>query len=642
MKKLITILLTSLVFLAQADETTIWQDSTLADTVRLKAIDNAAWGAVFTEPQKAIKLAEIQKELAERFNSPHYIAQAYNTLGVAHYARSDYIKAIRSFEKSLELKKAVKDSLSVAKTLNNLVGIYASQGKYKKALEYLTQSQVIYENLGDSSGLAGTYNNLGNIYKEQGDYANAQKEHAKALSYYKALQQKTEVIKVTNNLIALLSATDKHHKAIELVYKNIALCNESNNKLDLATLFSNTAIIYKELKNNDSAQHYYSLSLKLYEELGNKKGAAGDYFNLGMLHLSIGENIAAKESCLKGLKLAEESGALTEEQSACQCLYRVYKELREHNSSLMYYERSNDLKDSLQAIETSNILNKLKFDKLMYQDSILQVQREFAIEQDHQEEIRLKNRNRNILFLLIGGILVIVFIILGRMRLLRRSQNLIKAERDRSDALLLNILPEDIAEELKHQGSSEARSIKDACVLFSDFKGFTMLAEHLSAQELVSELNTCFKTFDNIMQAYQIEKIKTIGDAYMAASGLNYSEEDHVFNCVKAAIEMQEFIEERKRDLLSKGKKAFSMRIGLHVGEVVAGIVGLSKFQYDIWGDTVNTAARMESSGEVSKVNISDAVYQRLKNHSDLNFEDRGKIEAKNKGDMNMYFVSLR
>jgi class 3 adenylate cyclase len=209
-----------------------------------------------------------------------------------------------------------------------------------------------------------------------------------------------------------------------------------------------------------------------------------------------------------------------------------------------------------------------------------------------------------------------------------------------SDSLLLNILPEKIADELKIHGKAQAQEFESADILFTDFKGFTEASAKLNAAELVSEINTCFIVFDNIMGKYGIEKIKTIGDAYMAASGLPVQSDDSAKNAVLAALEMQEFISKRKAEMDAAGKPAFEMRVGIHTGPVVAGIVGVKKFQYDIWGDAVNTAARMESSGEVEKVNISEATYNYLKDDPDLFFESRGKIEAKGKGDIEMYFVS--
>lgn len=224
---------------------------------------------------------------------------------------------------------------------------------------------------------------------------------------------------------------------------------------------------------------------------------------------------------------------------------------------------------------------------------------------------------------------------------IREQHEVVKKERDRSEELLLNILPEQVAEELKEKGEAEAQLIDQVTVLFTDFKGFTAMSEVLTAKDLVSDLNECFSEFDRIVGKYGIEKIKTIGDAYMAAGGLPIPNDTHAQDVIKAAFEMRAFVEAGKAKKIEQGLPYFEIRIGIHTGPVVAGIVGVKKFQYDIWGDTVNTASRMESSGEVGKVNISQATYELLKDDSEFTFKNRGKIEAKGKGEMEMWFVSL-
>ena len=206
----------------------------------------------------------------------------------------------------------------------------------------------------------------------------------------------------------------------------------------------------------------------------------------------------------------------------------------------------------------------------------------------------------------------------------------------------MNILPTEIAEELKEKGRADAKSFEMVSILFTDFKEFTQTSENLSAEELVGEINICFETFDNICGKYGIEKIKTIGDAYMAAGGLPVPMDDSIKNTVMAALEMQAFISKRKSEKDMLGKPAFAMRCGIHTGPVVAGIVGVKKFQYDIWGDTVNTASRIESNGEADKVNISHTTYELLKEDNDFTFESRGKIEVKGKGSIEMWFVKSK
>ncbi len=193
----------------------------------------------------------------------------------------------------------------------------------------------------------------------------------------------------------------------------------------------------------------------------------------------------------------------------------------------------------------------------------------------------------------------------------------------------------------REAGFTEARQFDNATILFTDFKGFTQLSEQVTPAELVQELNACFKEFDALMTKYHIEKIKTIGDAYMAGGGLPDPQHGSPADVVRAALEMQDFMEHHKAERNAAGKPYFEMRVGIHSGPVVAGIVGVKKFQYDIWGDTVNTASRMESSGEVGQVNISEATYALVKNEASFTFIPRGKVQAKGKGEMEMYFVEM-
>ncbi|OCK50902.1 hypothetical protein BA768_03705 [Chryseobacterium sp. CBo1] len=214
-----------------------------------------------------------------------------------------------------------------------------------------------------------------------------------------------------------------------------------------------------------------------------------------------------------------------------------------------------------------------------------------------------------------------------------RTQELQK-EKQKTEDLLLNILPHEVAEELKEKGSSEAKYYDEVTVIFTDFVDFTQSSEKLGAEKMLAELNDCFTEFDRIMEKYNLEKIKTIGDAYLAVSGLPVSNEQHAKNAVDAGLEILSYIQQRKKD----NPNALDIRIGIHSGSVIAGIVGVKKFAYDIWGDTVNTAARMEQNSVLGKLNVSETTYQLVKDH--FTFEHRGKIETKGKGAMEMYFVN--
>ena len=259
------------------------------------------------------------------------------------------------------------------------------------------------------------------------------------------------------------------------------------------------------------------------------------------------------------------------------------------------------------------------------------------IYQDEQEKLKTEIRHRIQLSAVIAVLLfliVIVVIVQKNFRVQQKLNGLLSKEKKRSEDLLLNILPAEVAEELKDKGSAEARFFEPVTVMFTDFKSFTRVSERLSPQQLVNELDCCFREFDHIMKRHNIEKIKTVGDAYLAVSGLPVADTLHAVKMVNAALEISEFMKARKEKM---GDDTFEIRIGLHSGGVVAGIVGVSKFAYDVWGDTVNTAARMEQNCEPGRINISETTYQLVKNQFSCQF--RGKIAAKNKGDLNMYFV---
>jgi len=230
-----------------------------------------------------------------------------------------------------------------------------------------------------------------------------------------------------------------------------------------------------------------------------------------------------------------------------------------------------------------------------------------------------------------------IFIVREFVRTRTIAERQIKEANAKNEELLLNILPSETAEELKATGTAEAKSFDEVTVMFTDFKNFTQASEKMNAKELVSEINYIFSGFDKIISKHNIEKIKTIGDSYMCAGGLPVANKTNAVDVVSAALGIQHFMNQLKDEREKENKRSFEIRIGIHTGPVVAGIVGVKKFAYDIWGDTVNIASRMESSGEVGKVNISGATYELVKEKFQCTY--RGKIPAKNKGEIDMYFV---
>jgi adenylate cyclase len=296
---------------------------------------------------------------------------------------------------------------------------------------------------------------------------------------------------------------------------------------------------------------------------------------------------------------------------------------------------------------------KAKFDSLSFINTLdsLQIKEQSLILSEKEAQLAnqkaqydLRQSQVNLLISLAGIVLLVAGGLYYRMsaarkvsKLLADKNQLIIAEQKRSDELLLNILPQSVADELKIKGAAEPRHYDEVTVLFSDFTGFTTISEQLTPKELVEELDACFKGFDEIITKYKLEKIKTIGDAYMAAGGLPNLDPEHPRRMVLAALEIQHFLFDRQAERSAKGLPSFQARIGIHTGEIVAGVVGLKKFAYDIWGDTVNVASRMESNSMPGRVNISTQTHELVKDFFEC--ESRGKINAKNKGEIEMFFV---
>lgn len=303
-----------------------------------------------------------------------------------------------------------------------------------------------------------------------------------------------------------------------------------------------------------------------------------------------------------------------------------------------------EIKDELLLARYKNMYDSLAYLRVM--DSMDLVKQDVELQQQESELARQKIQQSFSLLGAGGATILFLLILFSYFKQKKNNQLLseknlqIQAEQSRSEDLLLNILPAKVANELKQFGTAKAHKYEGVSVLFTDFKNFSQIAEQLSAEQLVAELDYCFKAFDSIIDKYGLEKIKTIGDSYMCAGGLPIPNEDNAKLAVRAAMDIQLFLEKWNEEKIKNNEPYFEARVGIHTGSIVAGVVGTKKFAYDIWGDTVNIASRMESKGEIRKVNISGTTYDLIKDDFECTF--RGKIHAKNKGDIAMYFVDSR
>jgi len=398
---------------------------------------------------------------------------------------------------------------------------------------------------------------------------------------------------------------------------------------DLPYALNYVGRVYTRQGEFERAVQTHTEAFEIAKKLDARLDMVQSLVGLGQAYYAKEDISQAINAYKKSLEYGTPMKAMSEMKDAYQGLTLAYAKTSDFANAYRYQDSLLAIKDQLFNIETDKKLGTLQFsfdlDKKESEISLLNKDKELQ-----QQEIKRQKLVRNSF---IGGFAIVLLF----AAVFFTQRNKISKEKKRSEELLLNILPEETAEELKSTGSAKAKSFDLVSVLFTDFKNFTQASEKLTPEELVAEINYCYSEFDRIITKYGIEKIKTIGDSYMCAGGLPTTNDTHPFDVVQAALEMVNFIEKNKQERIEKGQPFFELRLGVHTGPVVAGIVGIKKFAYDIWGDTVNTASRMESSGQIGKVNISGSTYELIKDK--FTCTHRGKIEAKNKGLIDMYFV---
>jgi class 3 adenylate cyclase len=356
------------------------------------------------------------------------------------------------------------------------------------------------------------------------------------------------------------------------------------------------------------------------------------------IYLNRGNTSEALEYAKRSLQLAKKYGLKDQIGDSNLLLSELYEKQGDQITAYKYYKDHIVYRDSVQ-----NVAKVQEMADLRTNFEVSQKQTELDLKETALNLSNQQKKNQRIVILATAiALFLIGLLAVGlyrRNKFIQRTKKIIEDEKERSDNLLLNILPEETAQELKDSGSVTAKKYESVTVLFSDFKGFTSYSETLSPEALVETIGFYFSKFDAIIEKYGLEKIKTIGDAYMCAGGLPFPSDNHAENMIKAAMEITEFVAKTKSDVNAKALN-FDIRVGINTGPVVAGVVGAKKFAYDIWGDTVNIASRMESASEPGKINISENTYEIIKGHFDCEY--RGELAAKNKGKMKMYFVNAK
>jgi len=554
-------------------------------------------------------------------------------------------------------------------TLSNIGFTYKNLDEYPKALEYFLQSLEIEKELTGSNNPT-TLVNIAIIYQNLGDNKNAIEYMLKAEQLAEDSGNKSEMAKM-DHLTAIIYYNNKdYHNAQFYNKESIRLARTSKDAVTLEAALLISSKIHQSLYDYENAMLDYREHLRikdslLFEEQSEKNQLLEQQFVIERTEKEI-EMLIADED-IKDLEF-QRLRLETETQDQELRLFRQNDSLQKITIQNQDLEKRRVTQEKLLAEERLNAEikdNEIQDLKQKEEIQTLQLERQELVQKEQENEITLLNKENEInelnlkkiqtrnkfLFGIILLAIIILYLVYRGLRYakqtnkilvkqnneIERQRDEIDHERKRSDKLLLNILPEETATELKEKGSATPKHYEMVSVLFTDFVGFTNIAEKLTPQELVMELDKCFLEFDKIIDKHNLEKIKTIGDAYMCAGGIPVKNTTNPIDIVKAGIEIKNFMNKLKEEKEAKGEKFWELRIGIHTGQVIAGVVGKNKFAYDIWGDAVNTASRMESSGVPGKVNISGETYNLVNDHFEFTY--RGKIKAKNKGEIDMYIV---
>ncbi|MCX8533994.1 adenylate/guanylate cyclase domain-containing protein [Chryseobacterium luquanense] len=575
-------------------------------------------------------------------NFPEYLYDAYLFAGTFYLSNKDFKKSLNYYQKSLEVAKKNKNEQQVANSKMFIGNIYSETKQYEKAKPFLNDAKDYFEEHQLNNDLKMLYYYFSDIYYNQKDYNNAQFYINKTLRLSNEQDPMYRYFTHQKGLIDLkaIMHDEKDFKKERKTQELQRLTNEQSKNLDY--FLSLKTIVPSEI----FIQNYKILQ-EAYEQLGD--------YEKSLFYLKKANDENEKTYGLDKMRNLAETQSKSEIASE-----RLKVKLEEENKRIQL-QKEIELKALRFEYEKKQAVAKTEEERkrLALEEDLKRKEIQIKFEEE-QKAVALKyNQEKNIarlnqekkdaiakadlesskteknMWAVGAGLSLLLLGFAGFSYNQKRKDNKkIAEEKQKSDDLLLNILPFEVAEELKEKGKTSAKHFDMVSVLFTDFVNFTANSERIGVQEVLNELNICFTEFDRIMEKYNLEKIKTIGDAYLAVSGLPVSNDQHAKNAVNASLEILSYIQQRKID----NPNALDIRIGIHSGPVIAGIVGVKKFAYDIWGDTVNTAARMEQNSVLGKLNVSEATYQLIK--EDFTFEYRGKIETKGKGALEMYFVN--
>ena len=586
-------------------------------------------------PQETINYAATARDLAQKLDFKNGLAYAYKNIGIAYYTLGNYVASIENYDHSLAVFDSLKDKSGVANILSNEGAVYFNQGDDEKALELYLKALQVSEAIGDTLRMLTALQNIGAVYYNKPSTRDqALGYFLRALPMSESLKNNDAIGTITVNIGELYLLKENYDSALIYFQKSMTAYKGSEN---IPYTLNDIGKVYQKRKDYETAIKYHQEAFNISEKLNAKVDMAESLLGLGDTYMGQGDALTAIDYYKRAETILRQiSNANYDLENTYRGLAAAYSSKSDFKNAFKYETLFTGVKDSLYNLDIAKKLSSLQFNfDIQKKQSQIDLLKKDQVLQDL--DLKRQKLAKNALMIGLGLLSFIAIILYRNYRQKIKTNKILDSQKVKIENLLLNILPAEVAEELQKNGVATPRFYKMASVLFTDFKGFTKLSENLTPQEVISELDVFFMAFDDIVEKYGLEKIKTIGDSYMCAGGIPTENDSHPLNIVKAGLEMQAFILKRNAERAERKLPEWNIRVGINTGQLVAGVVGKKKYAYDIWGSTVNVASRMESNGEPGRVNIAASTYELVKDKYACTH--RGKIFAKNIGEIDMYFV---
>ena len=630
---------------------------------------------------KALEYIEKALLINEEIGRNEGVAINLGNIGNVYGDLSDYPKALEYYSKALQINEEISNKKGMAINLGNIGLVYSDLSDYPKALEYYSKALHIIEEIGNKVGIAANLGNIGNVYRNLSDYPKALEYYSKAFHIYEEIGNKVGIATNLGNIGIIYDNLSDYPKAIEYYSKSLHINEEIGNKSGIAKNLGCIGIVYLSLSDYPKALEYHSKALHIDEEIGNKVGIGGNLVNIGIIYSFLSDYGKALEYYGKALVILEEIGHKHFQANALVSIGKVYFIFSDYSKALEYYSKALHINEEIGSIKgvAGNLVNigivyatkestyydakkaeeylqktlllaeeigainttkeayenlhTLRLNEELFEEALEFYKKSVEIEKEIQSEEATNTAQQ--------------FDQRRKLEEDEKARQLKLARFQEQEKILHNILPIKIADRILKQETFIADHFESVSVLFMDLVGFTSLSSIAPPKQLVYLLDTIFTKADDVLEQFGLEKIKTIGDGYLAVANVTSPLENHQKATALAALElletMKDFTVNIPTDLgdsnWTKDMNDIEIRIGIHTGEVVAGIIGKNKYTYDLWGDAVNVASRMESNSKAGRIHISEQFAKSIESNPEFNLILHGEVTIKGKGEMNTFWL---